>query len=113
MNMTEMKISTSGEIIEYINPGSFISCLHILMKVFGSRTDCRKVCEQGVHISPHLVWNCRLKERFFSRGLCEPRPDGGDVEKAQVLEENTSAEAEGLDDEVVEKVVCRFGEIVS
>ena len=57
------------------------------------------------------MWDGRLKPRFFPRSLREPRPDCCDVQDAQVLEQDTPAEAQGLKNEVVEKVVGRLGKI--
>jgi len=39
------------------------------------------------------MWDGRLKPRFLPRSLREPRPDYGDVQDAQVLEQNAPAEA--------------------
>lgn len=48
-----------------------------------------------------------LEPRFLPGSLRKPRPDYRDVQDAQVLEQNAPAEAQGLDDKVIEKVICR------
>ena len=39
------------------------------------------------------MWDGRLEPRFLTRSLCEPRPDRGNVQEAQVLEQNAPAKA--------------------
>ena len=58
------------------------------------------------------MWDGRLEPRFLPGSLCEPWPDCRDVQDAQILEQNASAEAQGLNDKVIEKVVCRSRKVV-
>ena len=44
-------------------------------------------------LEPYLMWNGHLEPRFLTWSLCEPRPDEGDVQETQVLEQNAPAEA--------------------
>lgn len=55
----------------------------------------------------------RLKPRFLSGSLCEPRPNNGDIQDAQVLEQNASTKAQGLNDKVIEKIIGRLGKVIS
>ena len=72
--------------------------------------DCKIRC-QRIHVTPHLcpgkrlrlgsvsrfepylMWDGHLEPRFLTRGLCEPWPDRGNVQDAQVLEQNAPAKA--------------------
>lgn len=77
-------------------------CIIIRIQVLGRRELKRT----------YLMWNGSLEPRFFPGSLREPRPNCCDVKDAQVLKEDTSAEAEALDDEIIEEMVCRPGEII-
>ena len=46
-----------------------------------------------MRLGPYLMWDGRLEPRFLPGSLREPRPDNRDVQDAQVLEQNTPAEA--------------------
>ena len=64
-------------------------------------------CELG----SYLMRDRGLKPRLFPRSLGEPRPDGGNVQDAQVLEQNAPAEPQGLNNKVIEKVIGRFRKV--
>ena len=53
-----------------------------------------------------------LEPRFLPGSLRKPWPDYRDVQDTQVLEQNAAAEAQGLNDKVIEKIVCRFRKVV-
>lgn len=72
-------------------------------------TNSGKVRKHGVHVSPHLMRNRGLQPRLLSRSLREPRPDRGDVQKSKILEQYAAAETQGLNNEIVEEIVCRLG----
>lgn len=57
------------------------------------------------------MWDGRLKPGFLSRSLRKPGPYCCDVQDAQVLKQDAPAEPQGLNDEVIEKVVGRFREV--
>ena len=65
---------------EYVLP-------HICVQVSGCDP------ESVSRLQPYLMWDGRLEPRFLTRGLCEPWPDRGDVQEAQVLEQNAPTEA--------------------
>ena len=75
-------------------------------------TDNGIIGSQGIYVTPHLMWDGRLKPRLFSRSLCKPWPDGGDVQNPQVLKQYTSTPTERLDDEVIEKIIGGFRKVV-
>ncbi len=74
--------------------------------------DC-KVREERVYISPHLMRNRCLKPCFLSRSLSETWPDECNVQNPEILEYDAAAEAECLDNEIVEEIVRSFGQIGS
>lgn len=56
--------------------------------------------------------NRSLKPRFLPRSLREPGPNERYEKQPQVLKEETSAKAQGLDDEIIEKVVGGLRKLV-
>lgn len=85
--------------------------LHLQGRISRRLTDDCKIRCQRIHVTPHLspgkrlrfervsrlesylMWDGRLEPCFLTRSLCKPRPDRGNVQEAQILEQHAPAEA--------------------
>ena len=57
------------------------------------------------------MWDSRLKPCLLPRGLGEPRPNRGNVQDAQVLEQHTATPAESLNNKVIKEVIGGFRKV--